>query len=73
MDLKEEIIKLNLDSSIRDILIANNILVIYDLWILDRSKLKKLGLKDSQINNIIIKLELNGIGLNKKVYKSSIR
>ena len=45
--------------------IDNNI--INDLWKLNRHELKQLGLTDQQINQIIIRLQLIGLDLNKKV------
>ncbi len=39
-----------------------------DVWVLSRKDLKKMSFNDSQIMQIIIKLQLNGLDLNKKVY-----
>ena len=33
-----------------------------------RRELKNIGLKDSQINHIIIKMQLKGLDLNEKMY-----
>lgn len=41
---------------------------INNLWILKRTDLKKMGLTDNEINTIIIKLQLNGLDLNKREY-----
>lgn len=46
----------------------NNISTINDIWILKRKDLKAFNLTDSEINQIIVKLQLNGLDLNKKVY-----
>jgi len=43
--------------------------LINDVWILSRKELKQLGLIDSEINSIIISLQLMGLDLNKKVYR----
>lgn len=66
MNLNKTIYELDLDKKITDKLIKNNIVDINSLWILNRKKLKKRNFSDSEINNINIKLELLGIGLNKK-------
>jgi 5-bromo-4-chloroindolyl phosphate hydrolysis protein len=57
-----------LSKKIVDKLLNNNINVIKDIWILKRSDLKKIGLTDTEINQIIVKLQLNGLDLNKKEY-----
>ena len=56
------------DSKIVGILLKENINTIYDLWNLTRKDLKKMGLTDSDINLVIIKLQLMGLDLNKKIY-----
>lgn len=68
MDLKKDIEVLELEDKIITNLRNNNILTIYDLWILKRNDLKNIKLSDREINQILIKLQLLGIGLNKKVY-----
>ena len=60
---------LKLDKEITIILNNNNIITIKDLWNQNRNYLRKIGLLNNQIKDIIIKLELNGIDLNKKTYK----
>jgi hypothetical protein len=62
LELNKEIIKL---------LKENNIALIKDLWKLKRDNLKKLNLNDSQINDIIIKMQLLGLDLNKKIYNKN--
>lgn len=59
---------LDLDEDILKILKDNQINIIRDLWILNRKKLKELGLKDNDIKQIVIKLQLLGLDLNKRVY-----
>lgn len=59
---------LDLDNNINSILKNNNITNIKELWVLKRNDLKDLGLRDNQINQIVIKLQLKGLDLNKKVY-----
>lgn len=68
MDLKKDIVTLELENKIINNLKKNNIIIIEDLWILKRNDLKSMGLSDSEINQILIKLQLLGIGLNKKTY-----
>ena len=69
--LNIKIDSLNIDSIILKTLKENNIITVRDLWILKRCDLKKINLTDNQINNIIIKLQLFGIDLNKKVYQKN--
>lgn len=68
MDLKRDIEVLELENKIITNLKNNNILTIYDLWVLKRNDLKNIELSDSEINQVLIKLQLLGIGLNKKTY-----
>ena len=67
--LDEDISYLKLNAKIIDILKSHNILKVHDLWILNRKTLKSFDLSDSDIKQIIIKLELLGIDLNKKRIK----
>lgn len=67
--LDEEIKVLDLDKEVVDILINNEIKTVNDLWCLNRKKLKELGVKDADIKQVIIKLQLIGLDLNKKVYR----
>jgi len=53
------------------ILLDNGINNIKDLWYLNRKQLKKINLSDIEINNIIIRMQLLGIDLNKKVYRDN--
>jgi DNA-directed RNA polymerase alpha subunit len=60
--------KLEMDQTILENLEANNIYTINDLWNLERKDLKDMGLSDSQINQVVIKMQLCGIDLNKRIY-----
>lgn len=66
--LKKEIKDLELDDKAIKILNENSIFFIEDLWPLGRKDLKELGLVNKQINDIIIKMQLNGFDLNKRMY-----
>ena len=66
--LEKEIEVLELNKTIVDILKQNNILLVEDLWKLKRKDLKDMGIKDSDISLIAIKLQLYGLDLNKKIY-----
>ncbi len=66
--LNNSINVLHLSKSIENKLIENNINIVNDLWILNRNNLKNI-LSDKEITDVIIKLQLNGLDLNKKVYK----
>lgn len=69
-NLLKNIEYLCLDEDVVKILIANNIIIIKDLWLKKRKDLKNINLTDNQINKIIIKMQLFGIDLNQKVYKN---
>ena len=64
--LDKDISSLNLSKKISEILKYNNINNINDLWIKNRKYLKDLGITDKEIT---IKLELNGLDLNKRFNK----
>ena len=65
---EKDISVLDLDPKVNKILKGNNINTIGDLWILNKKKLKEIGLVDSDIKFISIKLQLLGLDLNKKIY-----
>ena len=59
---------LELSDSIIDKLRINNINKICELWELSRKELKQFGFSDVEINQVIIKLQLHALDLNKKFY-----
>lgn len=59
---------LEIDSTIITKLNTHNIYKVNDLWNLTRKKLRELGLNDSEIKHLTIKLQLHGIDFNKKIY-----
>lgn len=65
---EKDISDLELDPKVNKILKDNNINTIGDLWVLNKKKLKEIGIVDSDIKFISIKLQLLGLDLNKKVY-----
>lgn len=71
IDLNKDIITLDLSNNTTFILISNDIYKISDLWRLKRSDLKNMGLKDSEINSVNIKLQLCGIDINRKIYSAN--
>ena len=66
--LVKNIEELGLSDKIINTLRINNILLIEDVWKLKRKDLKAYGLSDSDISQIIIKLQLFGLDLGKKIY-----
>ncbi len=66
--LEKDISELNLSTKINNALKDNSINTIEDLWKLKRKELKDMKLSDSDITQVIIKLQLYGLDLNKKVY-----
>ena len=59
---------LDLDNEIIKIFKDNQIYTVGQVWTQTRKSLKGLGLKDSDIIQVIIKLQLLGLDLNKKIY-----
>ena len=68
MILEKNIEELQLNNRIINKLKEKDIRIIKDLWKMKRKELKQLGFSDSEINQIIIKLQLYAIDLNKRVY-----
>ena len=66
--LEKNIEELDINPSIVNVLKENSINKIEDVWALSRKDLKDFNLKDSDISQITIKLQLYGLDLNKKVY-----
>lgn len=69
--LTDNLETLGIDNNIISKLNKNNIYKIKDLWNLKRKDLKELGLTDLAIKHITIKLQLNSIDLNKKIYNKN--
>ena len=59
---------LDLDNDINKVLRDNQLNTVGLVWTQTRKSLKTIGLKDSDIKQIIIKLQLLGLDLNKKIY-----
>ena len=68
MILEKNIDELQLNNKIINKLKEKDIRIIKDLWKMKRKELKQLGFSDSEISQIIIKLQLHAIDLNKRVY-----
>ena len=66
--LENDINCLKLSPNVIDVLKNNNVNVINDLWGLTRKDLKSFNISDKDIHNIIVKLQLNGLDLNKRKY-----
>lgn len=69
--LTDNLETLGIDNNIISKLNKNNIYKIKDLWNLKRKDLKELDLTDLEIKHITIKLQLNSIDLNKKIYNKN--
>lgn len=63
--------KLEIEDNMLTKLVTHKIRFIKDLWQLSRKDLKRMDFSDDQINHIIIKMQLLGIDLNKKVYNKN--
>ena len=66
--LEKPIEELDINSKLSEKLKSNNLVYIKDIWVLKRKDLKNIKLSDNEINQIIIKLQLHGCDLNKKIY-----
>ena len=66
--LEKPIEELDINSKLTEKLKGNNLMYVKDIWMLKRKDLKNIQLSDSEINQIIIKLQLHGCDLNKKIY-----
>ena len=67
-NIKKKIEVLDLDKKVLECLKQNEIQYVENLWILNRKKLKEIGLNDHEIKQLIIKMQLLGLDLNKKIY-----
>ena len=68
MILEKNIEELQLNNKIINKLKEKDIRIIKDLWKMKRKELKQLGFSNSEISQIINKLQLHAIDLNKRVY-----
>lgn len=50
---------------------SKDINLVEDLWKISRNNLKDMDLTSDEINQIIIKMQLHGLDLNKKVYNKN--
>ena len=66
--LEKNVEELELSNKLTSKLKQNNIIIIKDLWEMKRKDLKEKGFSDNEISQIIIKLQLQAIDLNKKIY-----
>ena len=66
--LNSSIYALKLNDEIYTKLINNDILTILNLWNLNRKQLKKMKFTDNELNQIVIKMQLHGFDLNKRIY-----
>ena len=66
--LDKNIEELGLNYNLTSRLKESGLLIVKDLWKMKRNELKKIGFTDNEISQIIIKLQLNVIDLNKRVY-----
>ena len=66
--LEKPIEELDINTKLAEKLKSNNLIFVKDIWMLKRKDLKNIQLSDSEINQIIIKLQLHGCDLNKKIY-----
>ena len=66
--LEKKVESLELSNSLTNKLKNNNINIVSDLWKMKRKELKQLGFLDNEISQIVIKLQLHALDLNKKIY-----
>ena len=63
--LKKDIGFLNFEKNIYNKLLNNEVKYVYELCALNRKKLKEIEFNASEINSIIVKLQLQGLDLGK--------
>lgn len=66
--LEKNVEELGLSKNITTKLKTKDIIKIKDLWKMKRKELKQIGFSDTEISQIVIKLQLHAIDLNKRVY-----
>lgn len=66
--LNEPIDILNISAKTFSILKNNKLNKIEDVWKLKRKNLKEMGISETEINRIIVFLQLQGYDLNQKIY-----
>ncbi|MFA5603560.1 MAG: hypothetical protein WDA12_01735 [Bacilli bacterium] len=69
--LEDDIRELEIDDQIIVKLKQNNIYIVDELWELKENDLKEIGINMSEINHVRIKLQLQSLDLNKKMYKKN--
>lgn len=67
-NIEKKIEVLELEKDVLKILKENNIKLVGDLWVLNRKRLKEMSISDKDIKYIVIRLQLLGLDLNKKMY-----
>ena len=67
---KESIEVLNFSAELLSKLKEHDILLVEDLWVLTRKELKQLSFCDRDIHEFIIRLELHGLDLGKRILKN---
>lgn len=66
--LDKNVSELELSSNLTEKLLNGKVFIVRDLWQKKRKDLKDMGLVDNEINQIMIKMQLHGLDLNRKVY-----
>ena len=68
MILDQNLSELKLSDKTENTLRKNDKNTIKDVWAMKRKDLKGLGFSDSDIMQIVIKLQLQGLDINRKIY-----
>lgn len=66
--MEDTVTNLQLEKGIAKKLIHFGIVSVKALWTKNRKELKQLGFSDSEINQIMISLQLEGLDFNRKKY-----
>lgn len=69
--LESKLSSIDISDTLQEKLKLKNIIYVKDLWLLKREDLKALKFNVSEINEIIIKMQLHGLDLNKKIYSKN--
>lgn len=67
-NLKKQLEDLDITPEIIQKLNQQQIISIEQLWKLKRKNLKEMGLSDTEVKHISIKLQLRSLDLNQKIY-----
>lgn len=69
--LEDNVSELKIKKDVKEILVNNNINTIYDVCTYSRLELSEIGLNNTQVNDIIVSLQLLGLDLKRNRSKKN--